>query len=91
MKEIKIGLVGAGVIGKKHALAIKNSTNSRLSAIVDVTTDAKEYAKKLKIPYYENLEDLVQAKLIDGIILATPSDLHKKQGILKKCLKLIFN
>ena len=23
MKEIKIGLVGAGVIGKKHALAIK--------------------------------------------------------------------
>ena len=36
--------------------------------------------QKLKIPYYENLEDLVQAKLIDGIILATPSDLHKKQG-----------
>ena len=82
MREIKIGLVGAGVIGKKHALAIKNSTNSKLSAIVDVTTDANEYAKKLKIPYYENLEDLIQEKLIDGIILATPSDLHKKQGIL---------
>ena len=49
MREIKIGLVGAGVIGKKHALAIKNSTNSTLSAIVDVKTDAKEYAKKLKI------------------------------------------
>ena len=46
MREIKIGLVGAGVIGKKHALAIKNATNRRLSAIVDVTTDAKEYAKK---------------------------------------------
>ena len=38
MKEIKIGLVGAGVIGKKHALAIKNSTNSKLSAIVDAVS-----------------------------------------------------
>ena len=45
MKEIKIGLVEP-VLLEKHALAIKNSTNSTLSAIVDVTTDAKEYAKK---------------------------------------------
>ena len=45
MREIKIGLVGAGVIGKKHALAIKNATNSRLSAIVDVA----RVSKKMKI------------------------------------------
>ena len=52
MREIKIGLVGAGVIGKKHALAIENSTNSKLSAIVDVARVSKkmnqsqiEYAK----------------------------------------------
>ena len=82
MAEINIGLVGAGVIGKKHALAVENSSNCKLAAIVDVTTEAKKHARALGVPFFASLEELFQGQLVDGIILATPSDLHKNQGVL---------
>ena len=82
MAEINIGLVGAGVIGKKHALAVENSSNCKLAAIVDVTTEAKKHARALGVPFFASLEELFQGRLVDGVILATPSDLHKNQGVL---------
>ena len=82
MAEINIGLVGAGVIGKKHALAVENSSNCKLAAIVDVTTEAKKHARALGVPFFASLEELFQGRLVDGVILATPSDLHKNQGLL---------
>ena len=45
MAEINIGLFGAGVIGKKHALALENSSNCKLAAMADVTTKAKKHAR----------------------------------------------
>ena len=57
MAEINIGLVGAGVIGKKHALAVENSSNCKLAAIVDVTTEAKKHARALGVPFLQVLKN----------------------------------
>ena len=53
-----------------------------MAAIVDVTTEAKKHARALGVPFFASLEELFQGRLVDGVILATPSDLHKNQGVL---------
>tara|TARA_B100000941_G_scaffold201865_1_gene146932 strand:- start:86 stop:286 length:201 start_codon:yes stop_codon:yes gene_type:complete len=65
MAEINTGLVGADVIEKKHALAVESSSNCKLAAIVDVTTEAKNHARALGVPFFASLEELFQGRLVD--------------------------
>ncbi|MBH68001.1 MAG: oxidoreductase [Rhodospirillaceae bacterium] len=85
MPRLKIGLVGAGVIGKKHAMALTYSKNCELAGVVDVSSKVQEIASQFSVPYFRQLEDLLEDNSIDGLILSTPSDLHTTQGIL--CLE----
>ena len=51
MIKTKIGLVGFGVIGKKHADALISSQSCDLAAIIDTDTDTKEFAETNNVIY----------------------------------------
>jgi UDP-N-acetyl-2-amino-2-deoxyglucuronate dehydrogenase len=81
-KTYGFGVVGAGMIGKFHAEAIKGLPNAKLVAICDqVASLAETSAAKFGCAVETSLEKLMARKDIDVITVATPSGLHGEVAI----------
>ncbi len=79
--NVSIAVVGAGLIGRRHVERIQSSPSCTLAAVVDPSPNAKEMAKQADVPYFETLESLLSKLSPDGIILATPNQLHVEQAL----------
>lgn len=77
---LRLAIVGFGLVGQRHAEAIKNAHNVVLSAVVDTAEEPLARAKALDLPCYESIESLIMGERPDGIILSTPTTLHSEQG-----------
>lgn len=76
MSKIRLALVGAGVIGKRHLLAIGSVPDIELMAIADAAPAAKEVAGEASVPLYKDLASLLAECRPDGVIVATPTEHH---------------
>ena len=47
-RKIKIAVVGIGLMGSQHLIAIKNSKKAVLHSIVDINERSRVHAKKFK-------------------------------------------
>ena len=83
-RKAKIAVAGAGYIGQAHIAVIQASPNAELSAIVDPIENAKILASNAGVAYYPTLEALLSDKIADGLVLATPNQLHVSQSL--QCL-----
>ena len=83
-RKAKIAVAGAGYIGQAHIAVIQASPNAELSAIVDPTENAKILASNAGVAYYPTLEVLLSGIIPDGLVLATPNQLHVSQSL--QCL-----
>lgn len=79
--KLKIAVAGAGQIGKRHIEHILGHDECVLSAIVDPAAPATAFAQSLGVPLYGSLAELFAAGRPDGLILATPNQLHADQGL----------
>ena len=77
----RIAVVGAGMIGRRHAQALMLAPGVSLAALVDPSPAAQEFAAGMAVPCYPGLDALLSAGGVDGVILATPNQLHA-QGAL---------
>lgn len=77
--QARIAILGAGLIGKRHAEYV--AKEAVLSAIVDPDEEAKAVAEKHSTKHYSNLDDLLNDDKPDGIIIATPNQMHEKHAI----------
>jgi len=78
---VKLVVVGAGLVGKRHIDAIAASHEAVLAAIVEPSPQVANYAAAIGVPLFESLEDLFAQMTPDGVILATPTPLHVSQGL----------
>jgi predicted dehydrogenase len=76
MSKTRIAVAGAGYIGQAHIGAIQASAGCTLSAIVDPSPAAKALAEQANVPLYATLDELFAKDKPDGIVLATPNQLH---------------
>jgi predicted dehydrogenase len=76
MSKTRIAVAGAGYIGQAHIGAVIGSNACALSAIVDPSPAAKVLAEKENVPLYGTLEELFEKDKPDGVVLATPNQLH---------------
>lgn len=79
--KIKIAVAGAGQIGKRHIEHILRSEECVLSAIVDPSPQAAEHARALGVPLFGSLVQMFATCRPDGVILATPNQLHADQAL----------
>lgn len=73
---LKVGLLGAGRIGKVHAKAISSNPNSTLVAVSDVISEnasalANEYSVSAR-----STDEIVNDPGIDAILIASSTDTH---------------
>ena len=81
MTKVRIAIIGAGVIGKRHAAAIRNSHNGELAAIADPFAGAQILADKLEIPRFEDAPSMLDATKPDAVIVATPTENHLEPSL----------
>jgi myo-inositol 2-dehydrogenase/D-chiro-inositol 1-dehydrogenase len=82
--DIRIGVIGAGIMGSGHALYISESVKgARVAGIYDAnTTVAMKVASKVKkigglsVTVYDSIQSMLAAKEITAIIIASPDNLH---------------
>jgi predicted dehydrogenase len=78
---VRIGVAGAGLIGRRHIEEIDASSAARLAAVVDPSSHAQEVADKYGVPLYSSLAELFEKDRPDGVVLATPNRLHVEGGL----------
>ena len=74
--KINLAIIGAGRIGKVHALAINNSKIANLVYIYDPDEDI---AKKFSVEFnciVSNIDNIKKDKQIDAVIICSPTDTH---------------
>lgn len=72
---VKLGVIGAGSIGARHAHLIAATGGCDLSAVIDPNGAARAV---FDAPGFDSIDD-VDVKL-DGVIIATPTEFHGPNG-----------
>lgn len=78
---MRLAIAGLGLVGKRHADAIKQVEDAILCAVVDPSEAGREEAERLGVACFSDLQSLIDQGRPDGIILSTPTKLHVSQGI----------
>jgi len=71
---LRIGIIGAGVMGTKHAEFIAREQNATLVGIADPFTTT--LAETTEVPSYTDYHDLLAAPDVDAVIIANPNVEH---------------
>ena len=75
-EPVKLGLLGAGRIGKTHARSIAESDGARLVAVADPDDAAVAAVVQATGTRAASVEEVLGDPAIEGILIATPTDLH---------------
>lgn len=75
---LKVGIVGAGTMGRIHAEAYALMKDAQLIGIAESRSEAAQtIAEKLGISAYSSMEDMIAAESPDIIDICLPTYLHK--------------
>ena len=74
---MNIAVVGTGIIGASHLVAIDQSKYFTLCAVCDINMDSAEtYARKYGVPYFSDYKDIPAKTNAEAVILNLPHWLH---------------
>lgn len=80
LPPVRVCVVGAGLIGERHARVVAEHADCTLAAIVDPDENKHALAGELGSRAYRMLEDLPDGHC-DAVIVATPNGLHLPLGM----------
>ncbi len=75
-QPVRIAVVGAGLIGRAHIKRVLEEPEAALAAIVDPAPAARDHAASLGVPWFAELDAMLWNAKPDGVVLATPNQLH---------------
>ena len=80
-KSERIVVAGAGLIGQEHIKRVLDVPGVALAGIVDVAPKAKEQADALNVPWFPNLEIMLEKEKPDGVVVGLPNQFHFAAGM----------
>lgn len=78
---VRIAVIGAGMIGQRHVAHILADPDAQLHAIVDPTDAARDFAGRHGLPWHGDVEAMLAGNRPDGVLVATPNQLHVEHGL----------
>ena len=79
---MRIGIVGAGIIGVSHKNAITKSNRCTLVAVCDIAIEkAQKLVEGTNIPVFSDYKEMAQNVALDAVILNLPHYLHKDVAV----------
>jgi predicted dehydrogenase len=76
-----IAVMGAGLIGQRHIDHILAEPTAEMHAVIDPTPAGRAVADKAGAPWFPDFPAMIAAGKPDGIIIATPNQLHVTHGL----------
>ncbi|KAK2603605.1 hypothetical protein QQS21_004186 [Conoideocrella luteorostrata] len=79
LTPIRIAIVGAGLIGPRHARTVIANHDANLVAVVDPSPTDQQLATELGVGYYPSLDDLLRSRDVNGVeaaVICTPNHTH---------------
>ena len=80
-KQIRLGIIGLGVMGQVHARSILEGKIPRLRLAAVADSDPARLAKFGGIPGFTTDRELIVSGLVDAVLIATPHYFHTDTGI----------
>ncbi|MBI3708298.1 MAG: Gfo/Idh/MocA family oxidoreductase, partial [Proteobacteria bacterium] len=81
MTPLRIAVIGAGMIGRRHIGVLRTDPAYRLAAIADPSPAVEAYARELGVPFANDYERMLDEAKPHGAIVATPNQLHVAAGL----------
>ena len=78
MANLRVGLIGLGMMGRHHARVIREVEGVDLVAVADAYGDPHGVAKELTVLH--SVEELIAAG-IDMAVAAVPTGMHEEVGL----------
>lgn len=81
MSELRIGVVGAGLMGADHIVRIeKNLVGARVAAVIepDETRATSAINQTESAQWYKSIEKAIDAGDLDAVVIATPGNYHEQ-------------
>ena len=76
MKPVRLAVIGTGVMGRKHAELITAHSTCSLVGICDVDSSRSSVAEEFNVPFYQDIEELLERERPQGAIISTPNGYH---------------
>lgn len=79
---LKIGVIGVGVMGSRHARAAASLAETELVAIADVNQETVDrVAAELEVPGYTDYRELLARHKLDAVAVATADPFHRAPAV----------
>jgi myo-inositol 2-dehydrogenase/D-chiro-inositol 1-dehydrogenase len=72
----RIGVIGAGRMGRTHLAAIAGSDQVAVAGVVEPSAATRKAVAATGVPAYETLDELLAATTLDGALVVVPTDQH---------------
>ena len=79
--QTRVGVAGAGQIGRRHTELLEASPGCVLAGIADPSPTAKEFAQAHNTSWYADHRALLAEEKPDGLIIASPNALHLQMAL----------
>ncbi len=76
MSEVRIGIIGVGVMGSAHVKSVQQLKNCKLTAICDIDPRALERQKECGAELFSDSTALFDSGKVDAVIISTPHYSH---------------
>ncbi len=74
MAPFRLGLVGAGRMGRTHLRALAGSDRVKVTAVAEMSAAARQAVAGRDL--YENTAEMLDHAALDGVLIAAPTDQH---------------
>lgn len=75
MDYVRMGVIGAGMMGQRHCRVYSNLRRTQLMGICDARPETgRRTAQQYDVPFYDDLDGLLQH--VDAVSLVTPTPFH---------------
>jgi predicted dehydrogenase len=78
---VRLAVIGAGLTGQRHAALVAAEPAARLAAVVDPAPAGRALADRFGAQSFARFADLLAVAQPDGVIIATPNQLHVVHGL----------
>ena len=76
MQALRIGLLGAGRMGRNHLRALSGSHEVKVTAIAEPLESTRRELTGVGAAIYGDLEGLLESAAVDAVLVCVPSDQH---------------
>ena len=84
MAVFRLGLIGAGRMGRTHIRALANSDRVRITAAAEPSAQQRQQLAGCAIPTHASVDAMLDAGGLDGILIAAPT--HSHLGLVRLVL-----